>query len=544
MKKLALFILVLVFSANAQQSERPKLVVGIVIDQMRYDYLYRFWDLFGEGGFKELVKNGYSCSNTHYNYMPTYTGPGHASIFTGTSPWMHGIIGNYWYERETGKSVYCADDNNETAVGGTPEQGKYSPRRLLVNTIADEMRISNSFKSKTIGIAIKERSSILPAGQSANAAYWFDEILGNWISSTYYMKEVPKWVADFNAKRRPETLLKSKWETTYPLTRYTMCSEDDTPFEGLFPGEEKPVFPHDIPAITLKLGNFSAAEGTPHGSTLTKEFAIEAIKGEKLGAGEYTDILTLSFSSPDYIGHRYGPQAIETADCYVKLDKEIKEFLEFLKKQFPKGDYLVFLTADHGGSEVPGYVRQNHIDCGLIDLSAYQKAAEKVLASKFNPDPETKFILEIKNFQIYFDYKVVTKYKTTVEELTKIITPELMKFQEIRDVFPVAGLENGTNSNDPLRKRMFFGYNKKRGGDAWLVFNPGWLHHDNKGTSHGAPYEYDNHVPLIFYGMSVNKGEHRGYVEITDVAPTVTNFLKIMAPNGSFGNVIEGVFKK
>lgn len=544
MKKVFIFVFAMVMAVSAQQAERPKLVIGIVVDQMRYDYLYRFWDLFGEGGFKELVKGGYSCTNTHYNYVPTYTGPGHASIFTGTTPWMHGIIGNYWYERETGKSVYCAEDNDETAVGGTPEQGKYSPRRLLVNTIADEMRISNSFKSKTIGIAIKERSSILPAGQSANAAYWFDEILGNWITSTYYLKDVPKWVADFNAKKRPESLLKNKWETTHPISKYTMCSIDDSPHEGLFPGEEKPVFPHDIPAITKKLENFSAAEGTPFGNTLTKEFAIEAIKGEKLGQGEFTDILTLSFSSPDYIGHRYGPHAIETADCYVKLDKEIKEFLEFVKKQFPKGDYLIFLTADHGASEVPGFVRQNHIDCGLIDLSAYQARAEKALTQKFNPDPETKFILDIKNFQIYFDHKIAAKYKTTPEEMIKIITPELMKFPEIRDVFPSSNLENGTNSNDPLRKRIFFGHNKKRGGDGWIVFNPGWLHHDNKGTSHGAPYEYDNHVPLLFYGMNVNKGEHTGYVDITDIAPTVSNFLKIMAPNGSFGQVIPGVFKK
>jgi len=544
MKRLFILLLAIVFTANAQQADRPKLVVGIVVDQMRYDYLYRYWDLFGEGGFKELVNNGYSCTSTHYTYLPTYTGPGHASIYTGTAPWMHGIAGNHWFERETGKSVYCAEDKTVTAVGGTPEQGEYSPRRLLVNSIADEMRISNSFKSKVIGIAIKERSSILPAGHSANGAYWFDEVLGNWVSSTYYMKDLPKWAEDFNKKKRPEKLLSEKWETTYPLEKYTMCGPDDSDHEGLFKGQTSPVFPHDIPAITKALGNFSAIEGTPAGSTLTKEFAIEAIKGENLGKGEFTDLIAVSFSSPDYIGHRYGPQAIETADCYIKLDKEIKELLSFLKTQFPKGDYLVFLTADHGAAEVPGFVRQNHIDCGILDFSAFTKTAETALRNHFNAGDEVKFILNANNYQFYFDYEVAKRYKTTVEEMVEIIKPALMKLPEIRDVFPVSDLERGTSSFDPLRTKFFFGTNKKRSGDAWIVFNPGWLSHDTKGTSHGSPFEYDTHVPLVFYGMNVNKGEYRGLVEITDIAPTIANQLKIMFPNGSFGRVIEGVFKK
>ena len=544
MKKLLLIAFALVFVVNAQQAEKPKLVVGIVVDQMRYDYIYRFWDLLGEGGFKELVKNGYSCTNTHYTYVPTFTGPGHTSIYTGTAPWMHGIAGNNWFDRELGRQVYCAEDKTVTAVGGTAEQGEYSPRRLLVNTIADEMRISNSFKSKVISIAIKERSSILPAGHSANGAFWFDEILGNWITSTYYMKELPQWAAGFNAKKRSADLLSQKWETSYPLARYTMCGPDDSEHEGLFKGETRPVFPHDIPAITKALGNFSAIEGTPMGSTLTREFAIEAIKGENLGKGEFTDLLAVSFSSPDYIGHRYGPQAIETADCYIKLDKELKELLSFLKAHFPKGDYLVFLTADHGAAEVPGFVRQNHIDCGLIDFSAFTNAAEAALRMHFNAGDEVKFILNTNNYQFYFDYDVAKKYKTTIEEMVSIIKPALMKFPEIRDVLPVSELEKGANSLDPVRSKLFFGTNKKRSGDAWMVHNPGWLSHDTKGTSHGSPFEYDTHVPLFFYGMNVNKGEYRGRVEITDIAPTVANQLKIMFPNGSFGNVIEGVFKK
>ena len=544
MKRIILLVSLMVIFVNAQQAEKPKLVVGIVIDQMRYDYLSRYWDLFGEGGFKELVENGYQCSNTQYTYLPTYTGPGHASIFSGTAPWMHGIVGNYWFDRDSKKSIYCSDDSTVTAVGGTPEQGKYSPRLLLSNSIADEMRISNSFKSKTIGIAIKERSSILPAGHSANGAYWFDEILGLWITSTYYMNELPQWAKEYNAGKRPNELLKMKWETSFPVEKYTMCSEDDNPHEGLFKGETKPVFPHDIPTITKALGNFSAIEGTPQGLTLTREFAEAAIIGEKLGQGEFTDMLTLSFSSTDYVGHRYGPQAIETADIYIKLDKELKDFISFLKKQFPKGDYLVFLTADHGAAEVPGYVRQNHIDCGLLDFSAYDRVAEDALRKKFSHPSNAKFISDIKNYQIYYDYDMLKKYNTTISEVTGIIRPELLKFVELREVFESTDLETRSSSYDPLRSKYFFGTNQKRSGDAWIVFNPGWLQHDSKGTSHGSPYEYDTHVPLLFYGMGVNKGEYRGKVEITDIAPTVSNFLKISFPNGSFGNVIEGVFKK
>jgi Uncharacterized proteins of the AP superfamily len=519
--------------------------LGLWLTQMRYDYIYRFWDLFGDGGFKELVNNGYNCTSTHYTYVPTFTAPGHTSIFTGTTPWMHGIIGNNWFERETNKPVYCAEDKTVTAVGGTPANGEFSPRRLLVNSIADEMKISNSFHSKVIGVAIKERSSILPAGRSADAAYWLDRATGKWITSTYYRTDLPAWVNNYNNLKRADELLSKKWELSFPIEKYSMCGPDDSKFEGLFKGEEKPIFPHDLPTIKSLMGDYELIPSTPMGDIMTAEFAIEAIKGENLGKGEFTDILTLSFSPPDYVGHRYGPQSVELADCYVKLDKDLKLLFDFLKSHFPKGDYVLFLSADHGVAEIPGFLRQNHIDCGLIDFSAYTKAANAALNNHFNAGTDSNFVINAQNYQFYFNYDLMKKYKTTSEEMVEIIKPELMKFTEIRDVVPSSSLDEASNSADPVRKKFFFGYHKKRGGDCWIDFVPAWLlGFGNTGTSHGSPFEYDSHVPLIFYGMGVNKGENNSAVEIIDIAPTIANYLKIMAPNGSFGKVIQGVFKK
>ncbi|MBC7448901.1 MAG: alkaline phosphatase family protein, partial [Hymenobacteraceae bacterium] len=318
---------------------RPRLVVGIVVDQMRYDFLYRYWQKYpATGGFKRLLSQGFQYTNCHYDYVPTYTGPGHGALYTGTGPSGHGIVGNNWFVRETGKGVYVTEDASVQTVGSTSAAGQMSPKHLLTTTITDELRLAD-IESKVVGVCLKDRGSILPAGHFPTGAYWFDGLTGSFISSTYYKQQLPEWVTTFNARRRTDTLLSHPWTPLLPLLTYTESTSDDAPWENTFPGEEKPIFPHNLPAILAsglaKVAMTSQAPAvydlirqTPFGNTLTVEFAAAALVGENLGKGPTTDFLAVSFSSTDYVGHFYGPNAVETEDTYLRLDHDLGALLD------------------------------------------------------------------------------------------------------------------------------------------------------------------------------------------------------------------------
>ncbi|MBC7864076.1 MAG: alkaline phosphatase family protein, partial [Bacteroidia bacterium] len=313
--------------------QQPKLVVGIVVDQMRYDYLWRYWNKFGEGGFKKLVTQGFLCKNTHYNYVPTYTAPGHTSIYTGTTPATHGIISNNWYDRATGSVLYCVEDSLVKPVGTDNAKGRMSPKRLLTTTIADQLRLSNLKKSKTFGIALKERSSILPAGHTANGAFWFDGSVGGFVTSSHYMTELPVWVKNFNDKKPALTYLQKGWNTLLPIAQYTESLEDNSKYEfASTQPDMAPVFPYDYTKIIEKK-KFEAIAYTPYGNSITKDLAIECLKNEQLGKDEFPDMLCVSFSSTDIIAHAYGLRAIEVEDVYLRLDKDIEEFLKTIEKE-------------------------------------------------------------------------------------------------------------------------------------------------------------------------------------------------------------------
>ena len=319
------------FVMVAQPIPKPKLVVGIVVDQMRYDYIYRFWDKYSEGGFKRLVNNGFFCKNTNYNYVPTYTAPGHAAIYTGTTPAINGIVGNDWFDRALGKKIYCVVDTTVVGVGSISKEGKRSPANLLTSTITDELRLATNMKSKVIAISLKDRSAILPGGHTANAAYWFDGSNGNFISSTYYMKELPRWVVEFNEKKLPQKYLSQPWNTLLPIDQYTESLADDNPYETKFAGEQRPVFPHDLPVLMAKNKGMGLLLTTPFGNSLLLDFAKEVLYAESMGKAETPDFLAISFSATDYIGHAYGPNSIEVEDCYLRLDKDIAELLNMIE---------------------------------------------------------------------------------------------------------------------------------------------------------------------------------------------------------------------
>jgi len=555
MKKACTFLLLLLFftSCIAQTkivkpkdnskikslNEKPKLVVGIVIDQMRYDYLTKFYAKYTDDGFKRLVNEGFNCENAHFNYIPTYTAVGHASIYTGTTPMHHGIISNWWYDKFSKKQIYCVDNTNFKTVGSDSDKGNKSPYRMLTTTITDELHLHQNMKGKTIGIAIKDRSSILPAGHTANAAYWYDgEGDGKWITSSFYMKELPNWVQRFNDLKKPAMYLSQPWNTLYDINSYTESMADDNPYEGKFEGEEAPVFPHDLPKLKEKNEGNGLLKSTPFGNSFTADFAKAAIIGEQLGQDNFTDFLAISFSSTDYIGHRYGVDAKEIEDTYLRLDKELASFFNFLDENVGKGNYTLFLTADHAAVQVPSYLQDLNIPSGYFDSKGFKKYINARMLSHFKSD---SLIENISNFQIFLNKEKITALNLDIHKVAQTIVDEAIGFDGVYKVVTAKTLQNA-NFTKGVLQLLQNGYNQKFSGDILIVPNPSTIIRGiTTGTSHGSGYSYDTHVPLFFYGKGVKKGKTNRYIPIIDIAPTLSNLLQISFPNATSGKVIEEV---
>lgn len=524
-----------VFSQNTKISplpNKPKLVVGIIVDQMRYDYLYRYADKYSSGGIKRLMNDGFNCKNNHYHYASTVTGPGHAAVYTGSVPALNGIIGNEWYNPMTNRMAYVVEDSSVTGVGADAGlEGKMSPKNLRTTTITDQLRLSNNFKSRVFGVSIKDRGSILPAGHTANAAYWFDAKTGNWITSTYYMKELPIWAKAFNDQKMPEKALSQKWETLLPLSQYTESEGDNQPYEGTLAEEKDPVFPH-----TAK--NYENLLNTPFGNTMTKDFALSMMKNENIGKGEATDFLCVSFSSTDKIGHIFGTQAIEIEDTYLRLDRDIEDLLKNLDLQVGKNNYVVFLTADHGIADIPGFLKKHRIPAGTINSSIDAKFLNTQLQGAFG---EGEWIKSLSNYQIYLNHDLMKQKKVDYTQILDIVKENLLSLgSPVQDVFNMHNFSNAVMP-DYFRSYISNIYNAKLSGDFFLMYEPAWFYGGNKGTTHGTMYAYDTHVPLLFYGWKIPKGETVERTHISDIAPTVAALLNILEPNGTVGKPIQAV---
>lgn len=515
--------------------QRPKLVVGITVDQMRHDYLYRYWDHFSDGGFKRLVGNGFVCSNHHFDYAPTYTGPGHASIYTGAPPSVHGIIANDWHVRGSGL-VYCAGDTSQQGVGTESSGGKMSPHRLLTTTITDELRLSNNFKSKVIGISLKDRGSILPAGHHPNGAYWFigkDE--GNWVTSTWYRDQLPDWVNAFNAKKLPDAYLDQGWQLLQNEDHYSISYDDNNPFESPFRGQDRAVFPYDF--STIEMNRYEVIKSAPHGSSLSVDFAIDAITHEELGADEFTDFLALSFSSPDYAGHQFGPQSREIQDTYLRLDRDLQRLLEFLDARVGKGDYLVFLTSDHGGAPVPGYLNKFGMPGGYWRPQSMLDEIDERLSTRYGTG---EYVESYSNDQLFFNRTTLAKKRINLDEIAQFTVDICASFPEVYTAVTTKQIK-ATGYTDLLMTITQNGVHPVRSGDLMVITLPGFIDHGLRGTTHGSGYNYDTHVPLIFYGKGIRPGELSRRTNITDIAPTVARLIRVSAPTGSTGTVIHEI---
>lgn len=527
-----------IYSVSAQQAsaigvQRPKLVVGIVIDQMRWDYLYRYQKRYTDGGFKRLLNEGFSCENTVIPYVPSVTAIGHTCIYTGSVPSIHGIAGNNFVKN--GEKVYCTDDDTVKPVGSNSEAGLMSPRNLWVTTIGDEMKIASNGRAKVVGVALKDRASILPAGHNPDGAFWFDDKSGNFITSTYYMNQLPKWVEAFNGKKLPEHYLSEKWNTLYPKDTYIESTSDENEYENGIKKGVKATLPLNLPELYKKYG-YNIIRNTPFGNSLTFDMAKAAIDGEQLGADDETDLLAVSCSSTDYIGHQVGTHAVETEDTYLRLDKAIADFLSYLDTKVGKGNYLVFLSADHGAMNNARFLQDRRIPAGNWDDDTAAKKLNEVIAKEF---PNTGDLVKtVMNYQVFFNREVIKNQHLDFAKIKQTVVDFL---KEDSCVLYACDMEKTMTESIPeeVKYRIVNGYNRERSGDIQIVLKPNFYTHGMKGTNHGAWNLYDTHIPLVFMGWGIKHGATTKRTFMTDIAPTIGALIHVQAPNGCVGQPIS-----
>ncbi len=516
---------------------RPKLVVGLVIDQMRWDFLYRYNNQFQpDGAFKRLLSNGFSCDNTFIGYTPTVTAAGHAGIYTGSVPAIHGITSNIWFDLILNRLEYCVEDLSVETVGAVNTSGRASPENLLTTTISDEIRIAGNFKNKVIGIAIKDRGAIIPAGHAATGAYWYDSKTGNFVSSTYYMNVLPGWAAEFNARKVPDSLYALNWNISLPDKVYKeQCTEDDKKYERNPFYDGPAVFPYKLSGFAGK--DYSKIAYTPQGNDLTFAMAKAAVIGENLGKSSFTDLLAVSLSSPDYIGHSFGPDSWEQLDDYVRLDKSLADFMQFLDAEVGVGNYTLFLSADHGVAHSPGFSRENKLPGRSFDSEEIVAEMNSIIKNNFNIDSA---ILGLYNYQVFFDEEKLKRNKVSIKAVADTIIPHLQKNEAISNAFEIANL-NALPVQKKVREMIINGYYPTRCGSIQIIPKPGFVEGNGIGTSHGLWNPYDSHIPLVWYGWGIKAGKSSQEYYMSDIAPTLAALLHVQMPSGCIGNVIQEV---
>ena len=504
---------------SENETEKPKLVVGIVVDQMRYDYIYRFWEDFGNDGFKKLINEGHFFRNAQFGYVPTYTGPGHASIYTGTTPAVHGIIANDWYDKNSGDYIYCAGDGDMHTVCNCEQKnvdvqsadGKMSPHHMLTTTFTDELKLFNE-ESKVFGISLKDRGAILPAGHTANGAYWMSSD-GKWITSSFYMQSLPDYIQTINDNNTAQNYLKGNWEVD---------------------GE----FTHNLDSLLIQKGG-SAIKKTPFGNTILNDLALEILKKEKLGQGKKTDILTVSFSSTDYIGHQYGPHASEIKDTYIRLDKDIAKLLKTINSKVGFENAIVFITADHGVVSEPHELLERNIPAGYFDGSIMKTELLTHLNTLYG---EGVWIKNYSNNHLFLNHELIEEKNISLEEIQRNCAQFFLKYKWVKNTYTATQLHENEYSTS-FHSLVQRGFNQKRSGDVIVSLQTGWLssYWSTGGTTHGSSYRYDTHVPLIFWGGNIPQGQTDRKVNIRDIAPTISTILGTAYPNGCTGNPLPEV---
>ena len=548
--------------AQRVTAKRPRLVLLIVVDQFRYDYLERFGDLFGANGFKRLQRDGASWTQSNYDHMPTYTAPGHATMMTGAYPAETGIIANEWLDRSSGKRITSVFDDSVKILGGDPNEPGASPKRLLSSTVGDELRLFTNDRSKVIGISVKDRSAILPAGRHANAAYWFNWLSGNMVSSTYYFNQLPAWVATFNATRPADKYFGAKWDRLLPEGEYVKrAGPDSTPWERVDASSgDTNTFPHTITggAKAPSRAFYAALDYSPFANDLLVSFAQQAIVNEQLGQDDDPDLLSVSFSANDYVGHRYGPYSQEAMDMTLRVDQQIATLLDFVAARVGLANTLIAFTADHGVAPIPEHAAALGLGGARINANDVLAAIHAAIGARYNPqhktpDPTADYLLKdsgttrdfFLNGNIYFNYDALKRDSVSLDEVSQVVAAAALTVPGVARSFTRGQLLRGATSiTDPIERRILHGFHPARSGDVVIVAEPYKYLGDTITATHGSPYSYDTHVPTIIMGAGIIPGRYLEPASPADIAPTLSALLRITAPSSATGRVLLEAIKK
>lgn len=543
---------------------RARLVLLIVVDQFRYDYMERFGDLFGPNGLRRLSHDGASWSQTNYDHTPTHTAPGHATMMTGAHPAQNGIIANEWIDRASGKRISSVSDESVKLLGsGDPAEGAASPRRLLSSTVGDELRLATNGRSKVIGISVKDRSAILPAGRHANAAYWLSNT-GTMASSTYYFNQLPAWVTAFNNTKPADKYFGAKWERLISESEYIKrAGPDSPPWEkvGIASGDTN-AFPHIVTGGAKEPNQafYNALDHSPFTNDLLVSFAQQAIVNENLGQDDHPDVLTVSFSANDYVGHRYGPYSHEAMDVTLRVDRQIATLLEFVQERVGLANTLIAFTADHGVSPIPEQAAALGLGGARTRRDEIVAAIRAAISARYNPqgkspDPSSDYILRYNywgvmtdaliNGNVYFNYEALNRDNVDLDEISRVVAAAALKIPGVARSFTRAQLLRGpTSITDPIERRVLNGFSPARSGDVVMIAEPFKYLGDTINATHGSPYSYDTHVPLIIVGAGIIPGRYLEPASPADIAPTLSALLRITAPTSTTGRVLTEAIRK
>ncbi|MCG8412253.1 MAG: alkaline phosphatase family protein [Bacteroidales bacterium] len=519
-------------------NKTPKLVVGIVIEQMRHEMLLRYWESFGENGFKRIINNGVLCSQAHCNYLITQNGPGHASIVTGTNPSDHGIVSDNWYNKLNNRIVGCANDPKFYFENGKLIKN-YSPQNIICSTLGDEMKLANNSRSKVVAISLNPVSSVISGGKLANYAFWFNVADGTWQTGSYYSDSLPLWVDDFNNKGFQDIYMDKNWASMHSLSdNYKNSLPDDNNFELGFENYRH-TFPYDLSYLKKRSGDYKYLKYSPYGNTFTKDFAISAIVNEKLGKDQYPDFLSLSFSASNYVGQLFGPRSVEFEDVFLRLDKDLEHLINFLDKEVGLDNVLIYVTSDRGVADVPEYLMYKKQNAGIFDGAKAVTLLNSYL-SVLHKDGE--WIKSYYSRQIYFNQSLIDETGVDLFELQQNVASFMVQFNGVANAFPGLTI-NSTSFQSGVNQRVQNTYNQKRSGDVIVNLEPGWIEKNGKATNSGSAYAYDTHVPLIWFGWKTQQKHLDKSVEVIDIAPTISWILNITAPNSATGKPIYDILQ-
>ncbi len=538
--------------AHSQEraAKKPKLAIIIVLDQVRAEYLTRYAPFFGEGGFKYLMKRGATLTNANYTHTTTYTGPGHALIGSGSYGHTSGVVGNRFYNRDSKRVESMFFDENAKILGyeAVPKDDDTSPRNFIGNNLSDQLLISNNLQSKSVAIANKDRAAIMLAGRLGKA-YWYHEGVGGMTSSTFYTRELPTWIKQFNDRKIPDSYFGKSWNKLLPESAYSISHADDFPTETDFKSLGR-TFPH---VLADKSGKptadfYEGFTATPWANDYQLELARTAIDAEKLGADEYTDILGVSLTATDIAGHAYGPDSHEVQDVMLRLDRSLEAFFKDINKRFKKDEVVIALTADHGASPLPEHMSSLGLDAGRIKRKNLSDAIETALTAKYGaPANGAKWVRVVEDPSVFLDDTIITEKKLNPSEVQRVAGEAMLTVKGVALYYTREQMIAGQIPNNRWASMMEKAFYPTRSGEVLFFTKPfyfnGTYGDKDTGSTHGTPYEYDTHVPMIIAGAGVKAGTYNRAVDVADFAPTLAELIGVDAPAGSEGRCLTEILK-